>query len=77
MIGNKRTLGFKFSDESKKRLAESHYKPVLQISKDGEILNEFRSIKDAECYIGVSIKKVLRGGGKTAGGFIWRYKNNY
>jgi hypothetical protein len=74
MIGNKRTLGFKFSDESKKKLAESHYKPVLQISKDGEILNEFRSIKDAECYIGVSIKKVLSGKGKTAGGFIWRYK---
>jgi len=74
MIGNQRTLGFKFSEESKKKLAESHYKPVLQIGLDGEILNEFPSIKDAESYIGVSIKKVLRGGGKTAGGFLWKYK---
>ena len=77
MKGNKRTLGFKFSDESKKKLAESHYKPVFQITKEGEILREFRSIKDAESYIGLSIKKVLRGQAKTAGGFIWRYKNNY
>lgn len=77
MKGNKRTLGFKFTEESKKKLAESHYKPVFQIGENGEILNEFASIKDAENYIGVSIKRVLRGGGKTAGGFFWRYKNNY
>ncbi len=76
MKGNKRTLGFKFSEESIKKLSVSHYKPVLQVTKDGEILREFPSIKDAESYIGVSIKKVLRGKGKTAGGFIWRYKNN-
>ena len=77
MKGNKRTLGFKFSAESKKKLAESHYKPVLQIGDNNEILNEFKSIKDAEEYIGVPIKKVLRGEGKTAGGFFWVYKNNY
>lgn len=77
MVGNQRTLGFRFSEESKKKLAESHYKPVIQMSKDGEILKEFPSIKDAESYIGVSIKKVLRGEGKTAGGFLWKYKNNY
>lgn len=77
MKGNKRTLGFKFSEESKRKLAESHYKPVLQIGDNNEILNEFKSIKDAEKYIGVSIKKVLRGNGNTAGGFFWMYKNNY
>ena len=75
MIGNKKTLGFKFSDESKKALAESHYKAVSQIGKDGEILREFKSIKAAEEFIGVSIKKVLRGQGKTAGGYVWEYKN--
>lgn len=77
MIGNKRTLGFKFSEESKKKLAESHYKSVFQIGLYGEILNEFPSIKDAESYIGVSIKKVLRGDGKTAGGFFWKYKDDF
>jgi hypothetical protein len=58
-------------------LAESHYKPVLQIGNNNEILNEFQSIKDAEKYIGVSIKKVLKGEGNTAGGFFWKYENNY
>jgi hypothetical protein len=46
----------------------------LQIGNNNEILNEFQSIKDAEKYIGVSIKKVLRGKGNTAGGFFWVYK---
>jgi hypothetical protein len=75
MIGNQRTLGMKFSEESKKKISESHMKIVLQINFSGEIVNTFKSIKDAENSIGVSIKKALRGEGKTAGGFIWKYED--
>jgi hypothetical protein len=75
MIGNKRTLGISFSKEVRERMGKSHYKPVYQLNSIGEILNEFDSIKNAENYIGVPIKKVLSGKGKTAGGFYWKYKN--
>lgn len=76
MIGNKRTLGMKFSDESKKKMIESRSKAVYQIDpKNGEILREFSSIKNAEIFIGLNIKKALSGKSKKAGGFIWKYKN--
>ena len=66
----------KFSDESKKKMIESRSKAVYQIDpKNGEILREFSSIKNAEIFIGLNIKKALSGKSKKAGGFIWKYKN--
>jgi hypothetical protein len=77
MKGNKRTLGFKFTEESKTKMSESRKKkPVLQMNESGEILREFTSIKSAEDYIGYDISRVLRGEGKTAGGFFWKYKDD-
>ena len=48
--------------------------PVLQISPDGEIIAEFSSIGSAEKATGVnrkSIRSVLNGVQKEAGGFLW------
>ena len=78
MKGNKRTLGFIFTEESKRKMSESRKKKlVLQIDESGEILREFTSIRSASDYIGTNISRVLRGDGKTAGGFFWKYKDDF
>jgi len=74
MIGNTRTLGMKFSEESIEKLIKSHIKPIIKLDIEGNILEEFISIKDAMEKTGISMKKVLSGKGKTAGGFNWKYK---
>lgn len=55
--------------------AQKKYHPVLQFSKDGKLINEFDSIKEAIEKTGVKhISCVCRGKRKTAGGFLWKYK---
>jgi len=51
-------------------------KTVQQI-KNGEIIEEFGSIREAGLITGIhrgTIDQVLSGKGKTAGGFHWKYK---
>ena len=67
-------LGIKHSEEWKKILS----KPVLQFSLAGEFLNEYPSIKEAAVKTGIikqNISSNLTGKYKTAGGFIWKYKD--
>lgn len=50
--------------------------PILQFSKDGELVNEWPSEAEAERQLGIaqsSICKCLKGRLKSAGGFVWRY----
>lgn len=50
---------------------------VQQFSKQGELLNTFVSISDAERKTNIynpNIVKCCKGERKTAGGYIWRYK---
>ena len=50
---------------------------VLQIAKDGTIVNEFKNAMEAEretCVCNGSIYKCLSNERKSAGGFIWKYK---
>lgn len=57
---------------------EAHRRKVIQLSLNGDYLNEFNSIKDASEYVGVSkpaIVHCLKGKTKKAGGFKWRYKD--
>jgi len=76
MKGNKRTLGFKFSQDSINKMIKSRSKPVIQMDMSGAFINEFESIKEAQEKTGVcSISKILNGRGKSAGGFLWSYKN--
>ena len=52
-------------------------KPIVQLSLDGEVINSFKSARDAYKVTGVrfqNISKVLRGHRNTAGGFQWKYK---
>lgn len=54
-------------------------KPILQFSKDGEFINEFRSLTEARTHLGKSnhstISAAVNGKAKSAYGFIWKYKN--
>jgi hypothetical protein len=72
--GNKHTLGLKFSQETKDKMIKSRIKPIVKISLEGEILEEFTSIKEAMEKTNINPKRVLSGIGKTAGGFFWSYK---
>ena len=62
-----------------KEASENNYnnKCILKCSKEGIILEEFRSISEAARIIGKSrqsLSKVVTGKAKTAYGFIWKYK---
>jgi len=51
-------------------------KAVLQLSRDGTVLNIYESIMDAQRATGVNNQSIVRcckGKRPTAGGFIWRY----
>ena len=52
--------------------------PILQFSKDGEFIKEWQSAKEAQRQLGIfqsNICDCCKGKRKTAGGFMWRYKN--
>ena len=84
-IGEKSPMfGKHHSEEHKKRMSasmtgnhNSPTKPVLQYSKTGEFIAEYQSIREAERQTGCKSESVCRcckGNRKSAGGFIWRYK---
>lgn len=53
-----------------------HLKSVKQLSKDGDVINIFHSVREAGRAIGISsrdISRVCSGGRKTAYGFRWEY----
>lgn len=60
----------------KERLSVSHSIPVIQI-KNGEIINEFNSAKEAAKITGFNqsnITRACQGKRKTIGGCTWKYK---
>jgi len=76
--GNKYRLGHKMSKKNRDILNKVLYKPVLQYSKDGTLLNEWDSVISASNKLNINqshIAEVSRGNSirKTAGGYIWKY----
>jgi len=54
-------------------------KAVLQFTRDGELVAEFHSTKEAQRQTGIhytNIGYTCKGKRKTAGGFIWKYKKS-
>ena len=70
--------GKHFSEEHKKKISESMgVNGILQFSKNGEFIAEYPSTMEAERQTGChqqNICKCCKGKRKSAGGFIWRYK---
>lgn len=66
----------KLSEALKGRRNESCMKKVLQFSKDGLFIREWKSISDANKELNIkngSISAVCKGKLKTTGGYIWKY----
>ena len=50
-------------------------RPILQLTKDGELVKEWPSVCEAGRQLGINnICGCLKGRCKSAGGFVWRYK---
>ena len=66
------------SEEYRKKISQSMgVNGILQFSKDGELIAEYSSIHEAERQTGCNqgnICRCCKGKRKSAGGFIWRYK---
>lgn len=63
--------------EYRKRRIEARSKPVEQYNIDGELVGTYPSAKTAQEATGISssnICQVLKGRYKTAGGYLWKYK---
>lgn len=72
--------GRKRAEGTGKKISDGRKKPIVQLTKDGDFVNEFNSGLDAEIETGISrshISQCCRDLRKTAGGFIWRFKNEY
>ena len=53
--------------------------PILQFAKDGTLIKEWPSTKEAYRQLGIarsSICNCLKGYRKSAGGFVWRYASS-
>jgi len=52
-------------------------KPVLQLDLNGNIVAQYRGVKEAMLLTGINrncIREVIRGNRTTAGGYVWKYK---
>jgi hypothetical protein len=74
-------IGFKFTDESKKKISlnSKQKKPILQFDKSGTFIKEWESI--AACckttkYIPSNISNCCSGKRASAMGFIWKFKSD-
>ena len=79
----KTTGGFGWSYEKKTveepiKTITKHNTKVIQYDKSGNYIAEYKSAKEAWRKTGISdttIGLVCKGKGKTAGGFVWKYKD--
>lgn len=56
---------------------ESQYKPVIQLTNDGEIIKEWKSLKEVSEYLLINrntIRMVCNNQRKSAGGYKWKFK---
>lgn len=77
--------GIKRSEETKKKVKDSitelQGESIKQFSKDGELIQEWPSISEAARILGIDRANIghccaHRPNHNTAGGYIWRYKND-
>ena len=76
---NNSMYGKHHSEKTKAKISLALQNPVIQFDKNGNFLAEYIGSKEAERVTGVKsdyITRCCRGVSKTAGGFIWRYKEN-
>lgn len=70
----------KEKDALKNRDYSKKYKPVVQLLKDGNFVDEFDSVNQGAEKVGVaanSISACCHNRRKTAGGYMWMFKEDY
>ena len=76
--GHKKSLAACHAPEAKAKSAAKHKKPVLQYDLQNNLIKEWPGIVDAQNNTGIgrhNIGMCLKTKTKSAGGFIWKYKN--
>ena len=71
-------IGRKQSKETREKILEAKQKPIIQYNKNKEKIAEYISAVEAEKLTGVGrshISQCCNGKRKSAGGYIWRFKN--
>lgn len=76
---SKNKIGHSCYNDSQRgeKISKSKNKPVIQYSIDGKYIKEWESGKQASKYIQIDSRGIslcCRGKGKTAGGFVWKFK---
>ena len=81
--GNKYCLGKHHSEDTKKKMSKARMgnhnkptKPILQYTKECEIIKEWTSAREAERVLGINdshITECCKGKLKSAYGFVWTY----
>ena len=79
-LGNKSALGYHHTEEAKARIGAAtairKRKAVVQVSKEGTVLNVFPSLQDAAQTVNGQankISEVLCGHRRTHKGYVWQY----
>ena len=73
-IGGSATLGYKFTDEQKKKMSI----PIIQYTLEGKFVRDWIGAMEVKHVLGYNqgcITACCRGRQKTAYGFKWAYKN--
>lgn len=68
--------GRKFSEEHKRKIGDGNSKPIQMFSKDGILLREFKSARDAEEELGINhshISQCCHGERNSTGGYLWKF----
>lgn len=63
-------------EKAVKLMTEKNKKPVIQFDREGKMIQEYSSLKEAEEKTSVKAKNIsacLVGRTKTAGGYVWKY----
>jgi len=68
------TKGKKLLQSQKNKISEGNSKPVLQMDKNFNLINEFKSYTEAKQITNIDPQHCLIGKNKSAGGYIWKYK---
>lgn len=74
MLGNTIMVGRTLSDSQKLKISKASSKPILKFSKDGDFIAEYPSASFVKKEFGLVVGSCLLGKTKTAGGFIWKFK---
>jgi len=67
--------GYKYTIEQRIKISKGRAKPILQYNKEGNFIKEWSSIKEAQNTINGDVWACCTGLQKTAGGFIFKYKD--